>query len=76
MPLIKKRDVKSYFAARRRAHSHPPMPASQPDAAANSGPASGAVPSIPSAFAKDFREEHSFPRKSVKPAAGNDRGTL
>jgi len=76
MPLIKKRDVQSYFAARRRARTHPLMPVSQSVAAANSGPVPGAVSATPSAFVKDFREEHSSPGRSVTPAAGKDRGAL
>ena len=76
MPLIKKRDVQSYFAARRRARTHPLMPVRQPDAAAISGQKPGAVLSTPSAFAKDFREEHSSPGRSITPAAGKDRGAL
>jgi hypothetical protein len=76
MPLIKKRDVKNYFAARRRARSHPLMPASKPDAVANSEQDPGAISSTPSAFAEDFREEHSSRDKSTTPAAGKGRGAL
>src|SRR5580700_514214 len=47
MPLIKKRDVKNYFAARRHSGTHLHRPASQPDATGFSGEQSGRVDSNP-----------------------------
>ena len=47
MPLIKKRDVKNYFAARRHSGIHLHRPASQPDATGFSGEQSGRVDSNP-----------------------------
>ena len=44
MTLIKKRDVEKHFAARRRARTHPFIPASQPDATGFSGPAPDSIP--------------------------------
>ena len=48
MPLIKKRDVKNYFAARRHSGIHLHRPASQPDATGFSGEQTGRVDSNPS----------------------------
>jgi hypothetical protein len=48
MPLIKKRDVKNYFAARRHSGIHLHRPASQPDATGFSGEQSGRADSNPS----------------------------
>jgi hypothetical protein len=76
MPLIKKRDVKNYFAARRRARTHPLAPASQPDPTGFSGPETGAVPADPAVFAKDFLGEHSSPAKSIAAGAKEGRGAL
>jgi hypothetical protein len=72
MTLIKKRDVKDYFAARRRARTHPFAPASQPDATGFSGPEPGAIPANSSGFAKDFLGEHSSPGKPIAP--GTEKG--
>ncbi len=74
MSLIKKRDVKEYFAARRRARSHPFIAPDKPEAEAPSKPEASAVPtpnpaviSAESAeFARDFMGEHSSFRKSPK----------
>jgi hypothetical protein len=76
MTLIKKRDVKKHFAARRRARTHPFIPASQPDATGFSGPAPGATPVNPTGFAKDFLGDHSVPAKPIAPGADEGRGAL
>jgi hypothetical protein len=64
MPLIKKIDVKNYFANRPRKRLRPDMSTSLPDATGDSRPGQGAAgPSLlrpsPSEFAKDYLAEHS-----------------
>jgi hypothetical protein len=53
MPLIKKRDVKNYFAARRHSGIHLHRPASQPDATGFSGEQSARADSNPSDSIED-----------------------
>jgi hypothetical protein len=76
MPLIKKRDVKNYFAARRHTHTHPQTPERLPDAAANAGPERAVDICITSEFAEDFREEHSSPGKTSTPPVAKGLGPL
>jgi hypothetical protein len=76
MTLIKKRDVKEHFAARRRARSHPYKAPSQPDATGFSGSLTKAVPLNPSGFVKDFVAEHSADKKPIAPGADEGLETL
>jgi hypothetical protein len=76
MTLIKKRDVEKHFAARRRARTHPFIPASQPDATGFSGPAPDSIPVKQKGFAKDFLGEHSVPVKPIAPGAKEGLGAL
>jgi hypothetical protein len=64
MSLIKKRDVKMYFAARRRRNVAPMLGASMPATAAL--PASDSVlDEDEAAFAEDFSGEHCSPGGTV-----------
>jgi hypothetical protein len=76
MTLIKKRDVEKHFAARRRARTHPFIPASQPDATGFSGPAPDSIPVKQKGFAKDFLGEHSVPVKPIEPRVIEGPGAL
>jgi hypothetical protein len=76
MTLIKKRDVKKHFAARRRARTHPFISASQPDATGFSGPAPDSIPVKQKGFAKDFLGEHSVPVKPIEPRVIEGPGAL
>ncbi|HEV2487028.1 MAG TPA: hypothetical protein VGT08_15980 [Terracidiphilus sp.] len=76
MTLIKKRDVKRHFAARRRARTHPFIPASQPDATGFSGPAPDAIPLNPAGFVKDFLGDHSVPVEPIAPSSKEGLGAL
>ena len=71
MTLIKKRDVSSYFAAKKnqgtRIHI---VPTSQPDATGFSANEPGAVEGTPADFNQDFTLDHSLPRKRL-PLAGD-----
>jgi len=76
MTLIKKRDVKEHFAARRRSRSHQYVPPSQPDATGLIGKEPVVIPAKPSGlegFGKDFVGEHSSPGKSIAPGADGGR---
>jgi len=59
MALIKKRDVKSHFAARRRARAQSSTPASQPSGLGFSEAGQGGVEAGRSSFVEDFLMEHS-----------------
>jgi hypothetical protein len=76
MTLIKKRDVKKHFAARRHARTHPFISASQPDATGFSGPAPDSIPVKQKGFAKDFLGEHSVPVKPIEPRVIEGPGAL
>ncbi len=69
MTLIKKRDVKDYFAARRlqgkRANV---LPATQTEATAISGKEPVVVETSQANFSKDFTADHSSSRKPHSPA--------
>lgn len=65
MTLIKKRDVKSYFAAKgtRGSRIHI-VPTSQPDATGFSGDEPVIAKSTPPDFNQDFTTDHSSSRKT------------
>jgi hypothetical protein len=65
MTLIKKRDVKSYFAAKstRGSRIHI-VPTSQPDATGFSGDEPVIGESTPADFNQDFTTDHSSPSKT------------
>jgi len=71
MTLIKKRDVKGYFAARgtRGSRIHI-VPTSQPDATGFSGSEQVVVETPAADFNQDFTTDHSSPRKP-HPSAGD-----
>jgi hypothetical protein len=64
MTLIKKRDVKDYFAARRLQGSRQVVPATQTDATARSAKESVVVETQQTDFNRDFTADHS---SSCKP---------
>jgi len=70
MTLIKKRDVKDYFAARRRQGNQIHIvPATQPDSATVLEGESAKVESSPLEFKKDFVADHSASAKPLTVAA-------
>jgi len=71
MTLIKKRDVKGYFAAKgtRGSRIHI-VPSSQPDATGVSGNEPAVAEKTPADFNQDFTADHSSYRK-VHPSAGD-----
>ena len=69
MTLIKKRDLNSYYAAKKNQGSRIHiLPTSQPDATGYSGNESVVVEPIPADFNQDFTKDHSTPHK---PSAGD-----
>jgi hypothetical protein len=71
MTLIKKRDVNSYFAAKRNQGSRNHIvPTSQPDATGFSANEPDVVEATPADFNQDFTLDHSSPRKP-HPSAGD-----
>lgn len=71
MTLIKKRDLKSYFAAKKNQGSRIHiLPTSQPDATGFSGSEPVVAEPIPADFNQDFTTDHSTPRKP-HPSAGD-----
>jgi hypothetical protein len=73
MTLIKKRDVKEHFAARRRTRLHPFVHISQPDA---TGFSRMEPEGKPTEFAEDFLGEHSSAGEPTTPSADEGAGAL
>jgi hypothetical protein len=69
--LIKKVDVKSYFAARRGLRLGAAWPMSQLDAAGHLKAVPSGTKAGAEEFVKELSVEHSFPSVSVTLAAGN-----
>jgi hypothetical protein len=76
MTLIKKRDVKKHFAARRRARTHRFMPPGQHGATGIARNVPDAIPVNPAEFLKDFLGEHSSAVAPIAPGKDEGLGTL
>jgi hypothetical protein len=76
MTLIKKRDVKEHFAARRRARTHRFMPPDQHDATGIARTVPDAIPANSAGFINDFVGEHSSAVVPIMPGKDEGLGTL